>query len=143
MLNFTNIMASPLLMSLAMDLAALCDMWRWKWYQWMPFGCCQCGYSLSLSLRGSPPFHPMEVLLVLAMPVKKYLKWWAIQLAIQCTVDTMNYLEYFKSIFLNSMYKQGHWEGRETGAVCPEPHSVRGPILIHVTSIMQKCYHNR
>ena len=66
------------------------------------------GYSLSLSLRGSPPFHPMEVLLVLAMPVKKYLKWWAIQLAIQCTVDTMNYLEYFKSTFLNSMYKQGH-----------------------------------
>ena len=31
----------------------------------------------------------MEVLVVLAMPVKKYLKWWAIQLAIQCTVDTM------------------------------------------------------
>ena len=26
------------LMSLAMDLAALCDMWRWKWHQWMPFG---------------------------------------------------------------------------------------------------------
>ena len=25
------------LMSLAMDLAALCDMWRSKWYQWMPF----------------------------------------------------------------------------------------------------------
>ena len=27
------------LMSLAMGLAALVDMWRWKWYQWMPFGC--------------------------------------------------------------------------------------------------------
>ena len=27
------------LMSLAMDLAALCDIWRWKWHQWMPFGC--------------------------------------------------------------------------------------------------------
>ena len=26
------------LMSLAMDLAALCDMWRWELYQWMPFG---------------------------------------------------------------------------------------------------------
>ena len=25
------------LMSLAMGLAALDDMWRWKWYQWMPF----------------------------------------------------------------------------------------------------------
>ena len=22
------------LMSLAMDLAALCDMWRWNWHQW-------------------------------------------------------------------------------------------------------------
>ena len=57
------------LMSLAMDLAALCDMWRWKWYQWMPFGYCQCGCSLSPSLCGSPPFHPMEVLVVLDMPV--------------------------------------------------------------------------
>ena len=26
------------LMSLAMDLTALCDTWRWKWHQWMPFG---------------------------------------------------------------------------------------------------------
>ena len=26
------------LMSLAMDLTALCDMWRWKSHQWMPFG---------------------------------------------------------------------------------------------------------
>ena len=26
------------LMSLATDLAALCDMWRLKWHQWMPFG---------------------------------------------------------------------------------------------------------
>ena len=27
------------LMSLSMDLVALCDMWRLKWHQWMPFGC--------------------------------------------------------------------------------------------------------
>ena len=27
------------LISLAMNLAALCDMWRWKWHQWMSFGC--------------------------------------------------------------------------------------------------------
>ena len=40
-----------------------------------------------------PPSHPVGVLLVLAMPVKNYLKWWEIQLAIQCTVDTMNYFE--------------------------------------------------
>ena len=26
------------LVSLAMDLAALCDVWRLKWPQWMPFG---------------------------------------------------------------------------------------------------------
>ena len=30
---------------------------------------------------------------LLATPVKNYLKWWEIQLAIQCTVDTMNYFE--------------------------------------------------
>ena len=27
------------LMSLAMDFAALCDMWRSKWHQWKLFGC--------------------------------------------------------------------------------------------------------
>ena len=26
------------LVSLAMDLATLCDTWRCKWHQWMPFG---------------------------------------------------------------------------------------------------------
>ena len=30
------------------------------------------------------PSHPVGVLAVLATPVKNYLKWWAIQLAIQC-----------------------------------------------------------
>ena len=40
-----------------------------------------------------PPSHPIEVLVVLTMLVKSYLKWQAIQLGIQCTVDTMNYLE--------------------------------------------------
>ena len=25
--------------SLTMDLATLCDMWRWKWQQWKSFGC--------------------------------------------------------------------------------------------------------
>ena len=38
-----------------------------------------------------PPSHPIGVLVVLATPVKNYLKWQEIQLAIQCTVDTMNY----------------------------------------------------
>ena len=40
------------LMSLATDLTALCDMWRWKWHQWMPFG---WRHSLCLPLCGSPP----------------------------------------------------------------------------------------
>ena len=31
-----------------------------------------------------PPSRPIGVIVVLAIPVKNYLKWWAIQLAIQC-----------------------------------------------------------
>ena len=30
--------------------------------------------------------------------------------------------------------------GGATGAICPGPHSARGPILSNVTSIMQKCF---
>ena len=41
----------------------------------------------------SPPSHPIGVLVVLAMPVKNHLKQQAIQLAIQCTAGTVNYLE--------------------------------------------------
>ena len=40
-----------------------------------------------------PPSHPIGVLVVLATPVKSYLKWREIQLAIQCTVDIMNYFK--------------------------------------------------
>ena len=40
-----------------------------------------------------PPSHPIGVLVVLATPIKNDLKWWEIQLAIQCSVDTMNYFE--------------------------------------------------
>ena len=36
--------------------------------------------------RLPPPSHPIEVVVVLAIPVKNYLKWWAILLAIQCKV---------------------------------------------------------
>ena len=43
---------------MAMELAALCDMWRWKWHQWMPFGCFQCWHSLFLPLCEYPPAHP-------------------------------------------------------------------------------------
>ena len=38
------------------------------------------------------PSHPIGVLVVLATPVKYYLKWQEIQLAFQCTVDTYNEL---------------------------------------------------
>ena len=47
--------------------------------------------SLCLPLYGfppAPPANPIEVLVVLAMPVLNYLKWWAIQLAIDSTVGT-------------------------------------------------------
>ena len=40
-----------------------------------------------------PSSHPIGVLVVLAMPVKNYLKWLEIQLVTQCTVDTVNYFE--------------------------------------------------
>ena len=43
------------LMSLAMDLTSLCDMWRWKWRQLMPFGWFLWRRSLCLPLRGYPP----------------------------------------------------------------------------------------
>ena len=38
-----------------------------------------------------PRSHLIGVLVVLATPVKNYLKWWEIKLAIQCTVDTVIY----------------------------------------------------
>ena len=61
------------LISLAMDLAAWCDMWRWKWHQWMPFDCFSedVTFAATLSLPTcSPPSHLIEVLVVLATPVK-------------------------------------------------------------------------
>ena len=85
---FTKIAPSPLdkqtascnllhdwLMSLAMDLAALCDMWRLKWHQWMPFAWFCWRRSFCPPLRGyPPPSHPIRVVLALAMPVKKLSK---------------------------------------------------------------------
>ena len=43
------------LMSLVMNLAALCDMWRSKWHQWMLFGYFQYWRSLYPPLRGYSP----------------------------------------------------------------------------------------
>ena len=61
------------LMSLAMDLIPLCDMWRWKWHQWMPLGWFWWRHSLCPPLCGYPPSHPVGVLLVLTRPVKSHL----------------------------------------------------------------------
>ena len=62
------------LMSLAMDLAALCDMWRWKWHQWWPFGCFEWSHSLYLSLHGYPPAPTLPPCRIASgTPVKNHL----------------------------------------------------------------------
>ena len=47
------------LVSLAMDLATLCDIWRCKRHQWMPYGC--FGEDLAVArhfVATRPPPHP-------------------------------------------------------------------------------------
>ena len=73
------------LMSLAMDLAALCICEGENGTN----GCHLAAYSVDIAFshhfiapHHPPPFTPIEVLVVLAAPVKNYLKWWAIQLVI-------------------------------------------------------------
>ena len=82
------------LISLAMDLT---DMWRWKWHtngSHFPVFSEDIAFARHfVATRLPPSSHPIGVLVVLAMPVKSYLKRREIQLAIQCTVDTMNYFE--------------------------------------------------
>ena len=77
------------LMSLAMDLA-LCMICGGENGT---NGCHLAGFSevvtfasQFMSTHPPPPFHLIGVLLVLAMPVKKYLKWWEIQLAMHLIV---------------------------------------------------------
>ena len=76
------------LINLAMDLATLCDMWRRNGTK---------GHHLAVFIIDTvlachfvapttPTLHPIGVLVVLAMPLKNYLKWQAIQLAIHSTV---------------------------------------------------------
>ena len=71
---------SPLdwLVSLIMDLAALCDCGGENGTN----GCHLGGFSVDVAFachfvatRLPPPSHPIGVLLVLATPVKNYLKW--------------------------------------------------------------------
>ena len=60
------------LVSSAMDLAALCDMWRGKW---PPMDAIWLVLVKTEPLPATSwlPAHPVGVLLVLAMPVKNYL----------------------------------------------------------------------
>ena len=51
-------------------------------------------FSEDVTCAHPPSSHSVGMLVVLATSVKNYLKWWAIQLAIQCTADTVNYLEW-------------------------------------------------
>ena len=75
------------LMILAMDLTALCDMLRRGENDTK--GCHLAGFGEDIAFachfvatHPPPPSHPVGVLLVLAMSVNNYLKWWEIQLAI-------------------------------------------------------------
>ena len=49
-----------------------------------------------------PLSHCIGVLVVLAMPIKNYLKWQENQLAIQHTVGRMNYFEYSSYRFVEN-----------------------------------------
>ena len=76
------------LVSLAMDLATLCDMWRCNDNS----GCHVVVFNEDVAFARHfmlptlpPPSHPVGVLVVLTIP-KNYLKWQAIQLAIHSTV---------------------------------------------------------
>ena len=64
-----------------------------------PNGCHLAGFSEDgafarhfVATRPPPPSHPVGVLLILAMPVKNYLKWWEIWLAIHPIVG--EYIDY-------------------------------------------------
>ena len=49
-----------------------------------PNGCHLAGFSEDVAFaRHFVASHPVGVLLIIARPVKSYLKWWEIQLAIQ------------------------------------------------------------
>ena len=78
------------LISLAMDLAALCDMWKWKWHQWMPFGRFYWRHSLFLPLCGylpTPTLPPYRSATGIGNTTKKVWNGWEIYLAIHPIVS--------------------------------------------------------
>ena len=50
------------LMNLAMDLAALCDMWKTKWHKWMSFGISRISSHLEIWRDLRPSFRPINIL---------------------------------------------------------------------------------
>ena len=58
------------LRSLAIDSTALCDMWSWKWHQWMPYGCFSVDIVFACHFVAPHHLNPIGVLVVLITPVK-------------------------------------------------------------------------
>ena len=81
-------------MNLSMDLAALCDMWRWKW-QHNGSHLAVFSEDVAFSHHFVAPYllPPYKSASGIGYASKNYLKWQEIQLAIHCTADTVNYLE--------------------------------------------------
>ena len=72
-------------MNLAIYVAALCDMCRQKWHQWMPFGCFTVDVAFTCHFMAThlpPTLLPYSSPGVIAYTSKNYLKWQAIQQAI-------------------------------------------------------------
>ena len=80
-------------MNLPMDLAALCDIYRWKGHQWKWFGgfCEDVAFACHLvALRPPPTLSPYMSASGIGYASKNQ---GGIQLAIQYTVDTVNYFK--------------------------------------------------
>ena len=73
------------MMSVTMDLAALCDVWTCNDTNGIHLAVFSVDMAFSLHFvapHPSPPSRPIKLLVVLAMPVTNYIKWQGIQLPI-------------------------------------------------------------
>ena len=107
------------LMSLNMDLAALCDMWSQKQHQWYHlavFSLNTTFVSHFMAPHYLPPSTPIEVLRVFyPYQQKNYLKWWAIQLAIHSTVGIQidyKQLQSLAKLHTNIYFPSRNWVNR-------------------------------